>query len=88
MNQKQILKQMIDFNRTTFNNTFNTGTLIQDQIERMANTVLDQATWIPAEGRDAIDNWVEAYKSGLGNYKSYIDESYRKVEEFINRQMS
>lgn len=83
MEQKQILKQMIEFQQTTFNNTYNANSLLQDQFERVANTMLDQATWIPAESRKAIDGWVGAYKSGRDNLKKYVEDSYKKAEEFF-----
>ena len=57
--------------------------LLQDQFERVAGTVLDQATWLPAEGRKAIENWVESYKTGRENFKKYVDDSYKKVEDFF-----
>jgi hypothetical protein len=81
--QKQMLKQMVEFNQATFNNAYNAIALLQDQFERVANTVLDQATWLPAEGRKAIEQWVESYKTGRENFKKYVDESYKKVEEYF-----
>jgi hypothetical protein len=81
--QKKMLKQMIEFNQATFNNAYNGIALLQDQFERVAGTVLDQATWLPAEGRKAIENWVESYKTGRENFKKYVDDSYKKVEEFF-----
>jgi gamma-glutamyl:cysteine ligase YbdK (ATP-grasp superfamily) len=83
MDQKQILKQMIEFNQTTFNNTFQAMMLLQEQFERVAQTAIDQANWLPAEGRKAIENWVEAYKTGRDQYKSYVDDSYKKVEKYF-----
>lgn len=84
MDQKQILKQMVEFNQTTFNNTFQAVVLLQDQFERVAQTALDQANWLPAEGRKAVENWVESYKSGRDNYKRFVDESYQQVEKYFN----
>ena len=83
MDQKQILKQMIEFNQATFNNTFQAMVLLQDQFERVAQTAIEQANWLPAEGRKAIENWVEAYKTGRDNYKSYVEDSYKKVEKYF-----
>jgi gamma-glutamyl:cysteine ligase YbdK (ATP-grasp superfamily) len=83
MDQKQILKQMIEFNQATFNNTFQAMMLLQDQFERVAQTAIDQSNWLPAEGRKAIENWVEAYKTGRDNYKSYVEDSYKKVEKYF-----
>jgi uncharacterized protein YbcC (UPF0753/DUF2309 family) len=83
MDQKQILKQMIEFNQTTFINTFQAMMLLQDQFERVAQTAIDQANWLPADGRKAIENWVEAYKTGRDQYKSYVEDSYKKVEKYF-----
>ena len=87
MKQDQIIKQMIEFNQATFNNTFQAMVLLQDQFERIAQTTVEQANWLPAEGRKAIENWVEAYKTGRDNYKSYVDDSYKKVETYFDRSL-
>ena len=81
MDQKQILKQMLEFNQTTFNNALNAMTLLQDQSEQVAKTVLEQADWLPAEGRQAIENCTETYKSAYQTFKQQIDDSYKQVEK-------
>lgn len=83
MDQKQMLKQMIEFNQATFNNTFQAMVLLQEQFERVAQTAIEQANWLPAEGRKAIEDWVGAYKTGRDKYKKHIDDSYKKVEKFF-----
>ncbi len=83
MDQKQIFKQMVEFNQATFNSSFNAMMMMQDQLERVAVTALDQAAWMPAEGREAIDNWVQTCKSGQENFKKYMDESFKKVEAYF-----
>ena len=87
MKQDQIIKQMIEFNQATFNNTFQAMVLLQDQFERIAQTTVEQANWLPAEGLKTIENWVEAYKTGRDNYKSYVDDSYKKVETYLDRSL-
>ena len=76
-------KQMLEFNQTAFNNTFNAMTALQDQFERAAKTVLEQATWLPAEGRQAIENYTETYKSACQTFKQQVDDSYKQVETFF-----
>jgi len=83
MDQKQMLKQMIEFNQATFNNAFNAMSLLQDQFDRVTQTVLEQATWLPAEGRKAIENWADSYKTGRETFKKYVDDSYKKVQEYF-----
>lgn len=83
MEQNQILKQMIAFNQTTFNNTFHAMVLLQDQFERVGQTAVDQADWLPAEGQKAIETLVQTYKTGRDNYKKHMDDSYQKVEQYF-----
>ena len=83
MDQKQIFKQMIDFNKGAFNNAFNAMVMVQDQTENMANTMMNQATWMPEEGKKAIKEWVDAFKKGRETYKKSVDEAFKKVEEFV-----
>ncbi len=83
MEQKQMLKQMVEFNQAAFNNAFNAMTLLQGQFEQVGKTVLEQATWLPAEGRQAIENWTETYKSACQTFKQKIDDSYQQVEKFF-----
>jgi hypothetical protein len=85
MDQKQMFKQMFEFNKAAFDNTFNAMVMLQEQSERMANTMLEQATWLPQEGRKVITDWVDAYKKGRENFKKMVDESFHKVEEYFNK---
>lgn len=83
MEQKQILKQILDFNHATFNNSFNAVVMMQEQFERVAKTAFTQATWLPEEGRKAVDAWVNNYKTGRDQFKTYVDDSYAKIENFL-----
>ena len=83
MDQKQILKQMIEFNQATFDNTYNAMVLLQDQFERIAQTAMSQSNWMPVEGQKAVENWVDACKAGRNNFKKYVDDSYKKFEQYI-----
>jgi len=83
MDQKQLLKQMIDFNRAAFNSTFNAMTMLQEQSERVAGTLLEQASWLPEEGKKAINDWAVSYKKGRDEFKKNVDKSYTKVEDFF-----
>ncbi len=83
MDQKQLLKQMLDFQKTTFDNSFSAMVMLQEQSEKASQTLLDQATWLPAEGRKAIDEWMAAYKQGQEDYKALVDVNFKKVEAFF-----
>ncbi len=72
-------KQMIDFQKTTFDNTFNAMVLLQEQSERMGRTVLQQASWLPEDGKKAIDEWISGFKKARDEFKNVIDDSYNKM---------
>ena len=83
MDQKQAFKQMVEFNRGAFNNAFNAMVMVQDQNETLANTLLNQATWLPEEGKQAVKEWVAAFKKGREEYKKAVDEAFSKVEAYL-----
>jgi hypothetical protein len=83
MDPKQIAKQMIQFNKTAFDNTFNAMTVLQEQTEKMMGMYLEQAPLLPAEGKKAINDWLKTYKKGREDFKTAVDENYKKVEDFF-----
>jgi hypothetical protein len=83
MEQKQVFKQIIEFNQSTFNNAFDAMVLLQDQFEKVANTALDQIPGLPTEGRKAIDNWAEVFKNGRENFKQQADNSFEQAEKLM-----
>lgn len=83
MDQKKLFKQMIDFNKATFNNSFNALVMLQDQMERVSSTILDQAAWLPEDGRKAVNEWVDAYKKGRENFKKVVDDGFDKLDDFF-----
>ncbi len=78
-------KQMIDFYKSTFDNSFNAMVMLQEQTEKNMKMALDQATWLPAEGKKVIDEWVKAYKQGRDEFKKVTEENFKKVEEFFTK---
>ena len=83
MDQKQYFLQMINFNRAAFDGSFSALGTLQEQAERMAGTVIDQATWLPEPGRQAINEWANACKKGREDFKKMVDDSFQKVEAYF-----
>jgi hypothetical protein len=79
----QMFKQMITFNKTAFDNSFNALVTLQEQTEKMVNTFLDQATWLPEEGKKVTLDWIQAYKKGFEDFRKVVDENFKRVEDFI-----
>ncbi len=81
MEQFQIFKQMTQFNKTAFDNSYNTIEMFREQNEKMTSSLLDQATWMPEEGKKVINEWMKGYKKGYEDFKKIVDQNYKNVEK-------
>ncbi len=77
---------MIDFQKTAFNNTFSAMVALQDQTEKMVNITIEQSTWLPEDGKKAINEWTDACKKGRDDFKKIVDENFSKAEGFFAGQ--
>ncbi|MBM4272443.1 MAG: hypothetical protein FJ139_09875 [Deltaproteobacteria bacterium] len=80
---KQLLKQMVDFNKTAFENSFNAMVTLQEQMEKMAGAYMDQMTGVSAETKKAVHEWTKMYKKGLEDFKKMMDDNYKKLDSFL-----
>ncbi len=83
MEPSKIAKQTIEFYKTTFDNTFNALMMLQEQTQRMLKLQLEQTSGFPEEGKKAINEWVSNYKKGCEEFKSAVDESFKRVESYF-----
>jgi hypothetical protein len=86
MEPKQIAKQMVDFNKTAFDNSFEAMAVIQDQTEKMVTAMMQQTAFFPEEGKKLIDDWIKTYKKGREEFKAAADENFKKVESFFAKK--
>ena len=81
-------KQMIEFQKATFDNSYNAAVMLQDQAEQLFNTSIEQAGWLPDEGKRMVDEWVRICKTGRDGFKSAVDENFDKLAEYtVNFEM-
>ena len=85
MDPKDVLKGMIQFQKTTHDHIFNTMVGVQDQAEKMVTGAMDKAPWLPEEGKKVIQDWISAYKNGRETFKSKVDEHFDKVVGYLDK---
>jgi hypothetical protein len=76
-------KQMIDANKTAFDNSFKAMVMLQEQAEKMTATVLEQMTWLPDEGKKMVREWIDACRKGRDDYKKMVDDGYKRIADFL-----
>ncbi len=85
MENKELVKQMVELHKTSFDNSFNMLVTLQDQMEKMVNSFVDQTPGLPAEGKKAFSNLVSTFRKGREDFRKVVDDGYKKVEEYISK---
>lgn len=84
MDQFETFKQMVQMSKMAFDNSYAMMMSAYEQNKLMVNTFLNQATGVPAEGKNAIEEWLQSYRRGCEELKKMVDEGYRMVEKHIS----
>lgn len=84
MGKKEMMKQMIDAHKIYFENFFSTMVTYQIQAEKLLQNFVDHAPGISDEGKKVIDQWNDAYKKGIEDFKKAVEDGYTKVETLID----
>ncbi|NLN38265.1 MAG: hypothetical protein GX155_01560 [Smithella sp.] len=83
MDQKQIMKQVLDFNQRAFNNTFTALSTLQDETESFLTRFMEKSNFITPEGKRIVQQFTDAYRKGRNDFKALADENYRKAHEYF-----
>lgn len=84
MDQKDMFKQVIDFHKNTFNNSFNAMVMLQDQNDKMLDAFLGQAGWVPQDLKKILAELASNFKKGRDEFKKNVDDNFKKVEEYLS----
>ena len=87
MEANPITKQVLDLQKGAFSSWYGAMASLQEQAALTVDTMLNQATWIPDEGRQAILSWVSAWKSEGDRFQTYVEESYCGLEKRLVQEI-
>jgi hypothetical protein len=83
MDPQKMGKQMIEFYKSTFDNSFSAMMMLQEQMERLTNMYWGQMVNVPDEIKQGVAEWTKSYKKNCEDFKKTIDESFKKLESFV-----
>lgn len=83
MDPQKMGKQMVDFYKTTFDNSFSAMMMLQEQMERMASMYWGQMVNVPEETKKGVSEWTKSYKKNCEDFKKMMDDSFKKLESFL-----
>jgi len=84
METVKIAKQMIDFQKTVFDNSYNAVTVMQTHGEKMLNGFLKQFPWVSKENRKPFDDSVAFIKKAEEEYKKNVDQVFTHLSELVD----
>ncbi|MGD9368576.1 MAG: hypothetical protein PVH87_22945 [Desulfobacteraceae bacterium] len=87
METNPITKQVLDFQKGAFSSWYSAMSILQEQAALTVDTLLNQAGWIPDEGRRAMLSWVSACKNEGERYKAYMEESFSGLEKYLAQEI-
>ena len=86
METARIAKQMIGFQKTVFDNSFNALSAVQDQTESMLTNFMGQLPWVTEEGKKQIDDAFSYTQKARNDFKKVVDEGYSRFESFFDQK--
>lgn len=75
----QLAQQMIDFQKFSFLSCYDAATAVQNQATSAMDLMLNQAAWVPSEGRQAISAWIDTCQRERDRFKAYVEKSYANL---------
>ena len=79
----KVAKQAIEFYKMNFDNAFKAMTILQDQTQKISNMQLSYSVGVPEEGKKAISEWFQAYKKASEQFKTAMDDNFKKLETYF-----
>ena len=84
MGNKEIVRQMIDVQKESFDNLFSATAMIQDQAENILLTFVQNMPGMNNGGSEVVNQWISVYKKSRDDFKKAVDDGYAKVESFLD----
>lgn len=86
MDQTQIAKQVIGFQKTVFDNSFNAMAVVQDQTETMITNVMGQLPWMTEDGKKQLSETFAFTKKARDDFKKAVDEGYAQFDKIFDKK--
>ena len=86
MEYNQIAKQMIDFQKIAFTNGYDLMAMIQDQAASATEAMINQASFLPEEGRNAMKRWINVCQEERGRFKSYVEAGLAGLQKHLTKE--
>ncbi len=84
METQKIAKQMIGIQKALFGNTYNAGSVLQSNTEKMITGFLKELPWVTAESLKSINDTFSFIKKTGDEYKKAVDHGFSQLEKLVD----
>jgi hypothetical protein len=78
-----MMKQILDFNKKAFDESFSVLITVREHTEKMVRAYWEKSLIFPGEGKKAIEDWLVTYKNGLDAFKEDVDKRFETMESYL-----
>lgn len=86
MDQRSMHKMVVEAMRSGMLMTFDAMNSVQEQMEKMWKTLLDQSGELQKEGEKIMSEWLENLRKGREEYRRNLEEGLRRMEELLGQE--
>ena len=79
-------KQMIDLQRIGVEGMISNIVMLWEQTDSMLNVFLNQAAWVPDEGKKVFREWIDTNKKGCETLKDVVNNGYTSLEKYFDKK--
>ncbi len=83
MTNTEIIKKTLEYNRTAFEKAFETITTVQEEGRKAVGEALKEASFMPAEGKAVVQQWLEASKEAGEKLRETVLKGHEKIEQYL-----
>lgn len=83
MYNTKMFTQVVEYQKTLFDNSFATMATLQDQGYQMTDQVFEKSSLLPDDSKKMCYYWVDFVKQNRENCKEYVDSSFDRIKEFF-----
>ncbi len=83
MEMQKMAKQMINFQKSLFENSYHAMNMVFEQTEKMVNSLIKQMPMVPEESKKAMDEVLSFYKKSRDEFKKAVDDGFSKMEDIF-----
>ena len=81
MAQGRVMEQMVDFQKSTFDSTYDSMATLQKQGRKLVDMTMDQNPWFPDNGKKIINQWSDVAQKNRDELKSLMDNNFSRMRD-------